>query len=578
MPVAVRLLRLPLIFCLLLSQASGGEPPQVTLGGEVGQAADTITARLRFAPFDSLAWLRADMTNEKVSEHDDNFHNVMRRPYKHFSGDISGRFIEVMALKSHGKDDVHPEFKALLDEVIKHQRDGGYFCASGEIDWQQPLDYIVGDESLETGRMLPALWGNARMLCGLIECAKAFPENDAIKQAAVRLGDFYVSVMPRFNDPARIDEYTGSGTYASGHVICWFPAMEGLVKLKRLTGDGKYLDAAIAMAAFYERFDQLPVDHAHGMLCNHVSLLMLYEETGKDDYLKRVETRWQALVDDGYVNPAGGILEKCHVQYERDEGCGIADWLRLNLALGKVTGKARYWDMAERTLHNHLLQNQHPKGGFGHRYMATDKGGAYAFQKRNYESTWCCSFHGELAFSEIRRHVLDRAEGILTCRFPLEFTAVDDVGTTTSIFQLPWKDSHVIRQRLSLAGQPATRLRVRQPDWAEKITARDGWGKLLELEREGNWLTTKQAVTEALFVYEGALYAENRHCKRLPDGPIEGQPFVIRYGPKLLAASGESAVKPAWPSSLQQLKQQGIEPLSSSCRNKSACFVMGCGQ
>jgi hypothetical protein len=67
--------------------------------------------------------------------------------------------------------------------------------------------------------------------------------------------------------------------YAAGYVTCWFPAMEGLVKLSTLTGEKKYLDAAISMAAFYQQFDKLPIDHAHGMLCCQVSLLLLHEAT-----------------------------------------------------------------------------------------------------------------------------------------------------------------------------------------------------------------------------------------------------------------------------------------------------------
>ena len=143
--------------------------------------------------------------------------------------------------------------------------------------------------------------------------------------------------------------------------------MEGLVKLSTLTGEKKYLDAATSMAAFYQQFDQLPIDHSHGMLCCQVSLLLLHEATGNADYLTRVESRWDELVEGGYINPAGGIPEKCRVKFGRDEGCAIVDWLRLNLELARVTGKARYWAMAERTLHNHFLQNQSPKGGFGHR-------------------------------------------------------------------------------------------------------------------------------------------------------------------------------------------------------------------
>ena len=140
--------------------------------------------------------------------------------------------------------------------------------------------------------MLPALWGNARLLCGLVEAARAFPDDKAIAAAARRLGDFYISLLPRFNDPDRIAEYTAGGTYAAGYVTCWFPAMEGLVKLRDLTGEKKYLDAAAAMAEFYHRFDRLPVDHAHGMLCNQVSLLLLYEAT-------RDAATWRGSRNDG---------------------------------------------------------------------------------------------------------------------------------------------------------------------------------------------------------------------------------------------------------------------------------------
>ena len=86
------------------------------------------------------------------------------------------------------------------------------------------------------------------------------------------------------------------------------------------------------------------------------------------------------------------------MKFGRDEGCAIVDWFRLNLALGRVTGNTRYWAMAERTLHNHFLQNQAPQGGFGHRQTLCDYDGAYGFGKSIEESTWCCTYHGELGF------------------------------------------------------------------------------------------------------------------------------------------------------------------------------------
>lgn len=549
---------------------------RVILGGEVGTAAATCAARFHFAPFDSLPWLRADLTGEQASGFDEaGWGHVMKRPFKNYSGDISGRYIEIMAMRSREGLPTPPAFRELLTETPRHQRPDGCFCASGVIDWKQPIDHPEPGEDALGSRMLPALWGNARLLCGLVEAMRAFPDDAATATAARRLGDFYLSVLPRFNDPERIDEYTAGGTYAAGYVTCWFPAMEGLVKLATLSGDKRYLAAAEAIASFYRRFDLLPVDHAHGMLCNHVSLLLLHEATGNPDYLQRVETRWEELVQGGYINPAGGILEKCRVRFVRDEGCAIVDWLRLNLALGRVTGKARYWAMAERTLHNHFLQNQTSKGGFGHRHVLCDDEGAWGFGKETEESTWCCTYHGELGFIELRQHLLSRSDDALSCRFALDFSAVDAVGTTTSVLRPGQAEGEVRRQRISLAGQPATVVRVRHPHWAGAVRAVDPTGGPMALKESDGWHATAEPVTEVEFIYLGGVYAENRRCERLPAGPRPGEAFVLGYGPRLLAAEGRSASAPPWPASLEALAARGMAPLGPALRGKDCCFVVG---
>lgn len=542
---------------------------RVLVGGEVGKAATDCTARFRSAPFDSLRWLRADLSGEKASEFDNKWGHVQRRPYKNYSGDISGRFIEIMAMNSRGSYDVHPALKELLTDVPKLQRPGGYFCASGIIDWQQPIDF----NPKGGGTMMPALWGNARLLCGLVEACRAF-NDPALLVTAKKLGDFYVDILPRFTDSKRMGEYTGGDTYASGYVTCYFPAMEGLVKLYKLTGEKKYLNTAIAMAAFYKSFDRLPIDHSHGMLCNQVSLLLLYEATKEVTYLERVEKRWNDLVDGGYINPAGGILEKCWVNNRRDEGCAIADWLRLNLALGRVTKKDRYWAMAERTLHNHFLQNQTPKGGFGHRQVLCDENGAWGFGKKTLESTWCCTFHGELGFDKLRDHLLSRTEGTLSFAFALDFTATDAAGTTVSSLRGGLRVGEVLRQRVSLTGQPATVVRVRQPYWADGVTAVDLEGKVLESEVRDGWCVTKQPVSEVEFVYTGGIYAEDRRCTRLRDGPEKGKPYVIGYGPKIMAAEGSTGAAPVWPTTIEALKASGFDPFATNLRGKDCRFVV----
>ncbi len=552
--------------------ASAADVPLVRLGGEVGAAERSSINRFRYVPYDSLPWIRADLTGEIASEFDEaGWDHILFRPFKNYSGDISGRFIEIMAMNSRGDYNVHPAFKALLAELPKHQRPGGYFAASGLIDWLKPIDH----KDIYKSTMMPALWGNARLLCGLVEASRAFPDNLHLLVMARRLGDFYVGLIPRFADQAHMSEYTSGDTYAAGYVTCYFPAMEGLVKMHTLTGERKYLEAAVTMAAFYKQFDHLPIDHAHGMLCNQVSLLMLYEATRDASYLERVEQRWDELVIGGYINPAGGILEKCQVKFTRDEGCAIADWLRLNLALGRVTGKARYWEMAERTLHNHFLQNQTSKGGFGHRNMLCDKEGVYGFGNSSEEAVWCCTFHCQLGFVNLRSHVINRSEVDLICNFALDFTARYADGTSVSEIRPAAAVGEVMRQRILLDGLPAMVLRVRLPYWADGVTAVAKDGSALPLVTKNGFCATTRPVSEATFIYAGGIYAEDRHCKRLPAGPVTGEACVIGYGPKLLAAQGRTAAVPRWPTSIEVLKALGLAPFSATLRGKECCFVSG---
>ena len=553
--------------------ASGLSSPndfQITLGGEVGTAAEANRARFRLAPFDSVPWLRADLTGENASEFDNNSANIEFRPFKNYSGDISGRFIEIMALNAQNAHEVNPAFRELLKEVPKYQRAGGYFCASGEINWQQPIDRTHNGASR---LMLPALWGNARLLCGLVEASRAFPKNKDILATAIRLGDFYVGVVPRFTDPARMMEYTNGTTYASGYITCWFPAMEGLVKLSALTGDQKYLAAAKTIARFYQSLDRIPLDHSHGMLCCQVSLLLLFEVTKNAAYLRQVEKRWDELVQGGFINPAGGILEKCQVVDGRDEGCAEADWLRLNLELGRVTHNSRYWDMAERLLHNQFLQNQTADGGFGHHAIRCDKDGVRGFGANILESTWCCDYHGQIGFMNLRTHLLERNAGGLTCNLALEFTAKGSAGTVKSTLSPGASAGEVMRQRIQVDGLPASVVRIRQPQWADSVTAIAADGSALPLILENGYCSTRKRVTSVEFVYAGGIYAEARHGHRLPKGPVAGQPFALGFGPKMFAGANQSITLPGWPTSVEVLHAEGVELFSPMLRGKDFSFV-----
>ncbi|MEN6333894.1 MAG: hypothetical protein ABFE01_06500, partial [Phycisphaerales bacterium] len=52
---------------------------------------------------------------------------------------------------------------------------------------------------------------------------------------------------------------------------------------------------------------------------------------------------------------------------------------------------------------------------------------------------------------------------------------------------------------------------------------------------------------------ESLHFAEDRHFTRLPDGPRAGEPFVLGYGPRLLAAVSRTFAAPNWPATFADL-------------------------
>ena len=397
------------------------------------------------------------------------------RWFTHFSGDISGRFIEV-ASEVSTRDKMWPEvLSSVLNEITQYQKPDGHY--GKDIDWSKPIDFNPTTDKVV---MMPALWGNGRLLLGLTAAAEKFSLPEAL-ESAKKLGDFYVNtVYPRFCDPNKLDEYKQEGQYASAYVTCVFEGMEGLINLYQLTGDKKYLDTAVKFADFHEQFDVVPVGHSHGSVGQTGMLVRLYEATGNEKYLNRALARWELLVKDGYVNPAGSILEKLWVSgYNRDEGCTEGDWLRLNLLLWKCTGQTKYLDMAERLYWNGIIPNQWPSGGFGHRFMGVDEKGAYAYLKPSQESLWCCSFHIPWALNDMNSYLAVGTSNGIYYNFVMPFNALVNIDRDIwefSSHKVDTDNSAEIVMDIGVIGErkdwiPPIHLRI--PDWAQdlKVTA-----------------------------------------------------------------------------------------------------------
>ena len=275
----------------------------------------------------------------------------------------------------------------------------------------------------------------------------------------------------------------------------YFPGIEGLVRLFHVTHDKRYLQQAERMAAFFQRFDNLPIDHSHGNLITQHGLLLLYEATQKSEYLQRARDRWQQAWEGGYVWPTGGVGEKFRVAWTTDEGCSEADWLRLSLELSAITGEPRYLQAAERLLFNHYEMNHTANGGFGHHNFVCDDIGPLLMQPTFTEAVWCCTFHGLVGLHTLKSHVVVGSARGVFINFPMDVSA--PMQTAQGTWRVTLKrdadapqtiSCRVRREPIEAAGESPPPVFLRRPEWAEQVTVTDGRGVVLSAPCEQGYL------------------------------------------------------------------------------------------
>ena len=317
-----------------------------------------------------------------------------QRRYTDYSGDISGRWIGAAAFLAPLYPRPFAAFPAIMAQVPACQKADGHFGVD------QDLPHINHD------RDTAILWGNGRLLIGLIEVYERTGDQKALATAR-KLGDYFVATDAVYDKPENIVRKPGG--YWLNFETYYLSCIEGLVALGRVTGDKRYLDEGqriAELALTVKNFDTL---HSHGRLCAVRGIADLYAVTGDPRWLEGAERDWTMFMG-RYRLPTGGVKEVLEPGCIRDEGCAECDWLRLNLSLWRLTGKGRYLDAAERCLKGHFIANQFPNGGAGHRIFHQIDGQPVAFTRGGEEAWWCCSEHWARATVDVARYAVTSGE------------------------------------------------------------------------------------------------------------------------------------------------------------------------
>ncbi|MCG2615241.1 glycoside hydrolase family 127 protein [Terrimonas sp. NA20] len=444
------------------------------------------------------------------------------RRFYNFSGDLSGRYIEVLSMAPKKSNRI--QLPQLVSKLISFQQADGRFGSK---------DLIFTEDKI-SGEHMALLWGNGRLLVGLMQYYKEYHDPNAL-QAAKRLGDFFISSYEVCSTPAVSKRL--EGMMAMG-IICFTQYIEGLIMLTEFSGDAKYANIA---AKTYPVLPPRGKQHTHGYLSTLRGVLMLYNYDHKPEHLDFVRKQYDDLVSSDDYTSFGSVREYFgHMDVDRDEGCSTADFLRLSFDLYKVTGNKTYLDKGEFSLLNALYFNQYYTGDFGH-HVLNAEGSSPDFL---HASWWCCTMHGLRAMYEVRNEYMTEhtAEGIRLNLY-IETTYTDKKIGYTITKDKPSDGLQFFHIRLNSIDAKAGPVALRVPSWAEKMEVMIN-GKKISTPAKDDYLQlgnhSAGTVIRVGFKYRVSIHTGNAKSitpSQLSSSPVAGS---LHYGPYLMGADDKT--------------------------------------
>jgi len=337
-----------------------------------------------------------------------------------WGADFLGRWLEVMSILSEHTGDGRYGLENVFEQLQKCQRPDGSFHPQTNI-------YTV--------------YGGKSGIRGLVAYYRCSGDMRALAVAEKAADWFY-------------RKYLGKKPAQSRYRSIYFTSsLDALVELYEITGKDKYLKISrwFGDLAAWETENPGQTHHSATVFSKIKALVNLYEIAGEKEYLNTAVRMWDNTASN-VLWLTGGTPETFG-NTDTDEVCGSADWIRLSLALWRITHDIKYMDTVERTLLNHIYFTQLPTGG--------NSGTCDIDQGFRHKEAWfCCSMNCPLAFSMLLKYMVATTKGTIWVNLFLDSQVKVDLDSRTRVI-LKQKTKYPEKGEVKLTVNPDTRKRFK---------------------------------------------------------------------------------------------------------------------
>lgn len=434
---------------------------------------------------------------------------------KYAEPEFTGKFMDICAryYEREGDERALNKGMAVVNSIEKNIRADGYLGMLGE-----------GNEL-----KMFSVWNQSFTLYGLTRMYDA-TDDEKIKTLVRRAADWIYITFTAEGHPDILDA-TNKG---SQHISCLYP----MLRAYEVTGDKKYLEFVKGVIDYCETtnmnllsFDSiLTLRSQKGieMIVVYLAVLKYGLLTGDNRAVKAAERYFEEIRTTQIRNTGNGTIYESWTENgnaprlmpteeKPNETCVAVGIVELALALFHVFPEAKYLDVIEKTLFNHMCGSleksgsdlAYYQGNYGRKIYRT-AGGAYQ----------CCRYRGFTLFSYLNDMLYYYNGEVL---IPMVYTSSEfECDGVRCVQETDYPKSGDVS--FAIKSDKAIKVKLRVPEWCE------GYKLNVKAELEDGYLVAEIPTGESRIV----LTLEEKVVVNSHD--IDGKPYLsVNYGPLLMA-------------------------------------------